>query len=241
MSLVTEQGPSTTRIARKRQQRKERIMEAAFAAIAESGPADFSLNQLARDLDYTPGALYWYFPSKDTLVAAVQRVALEELAGWIKADRDNWEALPHVACCEPQTKSLSTLLRLARFYLELEQNAPNHARIIAFSLDPRVWLSDEEVKTLAPVLRDMFAPSVQAFTQAEVCGALTKGQPTIRAVQYWTTLQGTMHTAKLARINPELFNVQALGMDACQTLLLGWGAPRAALDGARALVVPDSE
>jgi AcrR family transcriptional regulator len=237
---VSLDAPNSNRVARKRQQRKERILEAAFAAIAESGPAEFSLNQLARDLDYTPGALYWYFPSKDALVVAVQGITLAELAGWIVADRDAWESLPQVARSEPQTKALSTLLRLARFYLGLEQSAPKHARIIAFSLDPRVWLGDEELKTLGPVLRALFEPSTTAFAQAEQCGALTAGRPVIRAIQYWNALQGTLLAGKLARIDAGLFDANLLGADTAKTLLLGWGAPVPALERALGLVQSES-
>jgi AcrR family transcriptional regulator len=237
MGLLAHSSSSSHRVERKRQQRRERILEAAVAAVAESGPADFSLNQLARDLDYTPGALYWYFPSKDALVAAVQRVTMEELAAWIEAARAAWEAAPHLDGASREGRALSTLLRMASYYLRLEKTAPKHARIIAFSLDPRLWLGDEEVQTLMPVMTALFRPTASAFQVAEACGALIPGGPTaVRSIQYWTALQGALYASKLGRLNPELFHPWKLGMNTAETLLRGWGAAPEALDEARGLL-----
>jgi hypothetical protein len=91
------------------------------------------------------------------------------------------------------------------------------------------------VKTLLPVMTSLFSPSVQAFAQAEQCGALAVGRPAIRAIQYWNALQGTLQVGKLARLNPGLFDLKALGSDTAKTLLLGWGAPAQPLERALAL------
>jgi AcrR family transcriptional regulator len=221
------------RVSRKRQERRERILEAAFTAIAENGPADFSLNQLARDLDYTPGALYWYFPSKEALVVNVQRMALAQLAQWLAAEKEGWERSASLARCKPDTRALSVLLRLAQYYLGLERTSPKHARIIAFSLDPRIWLGDDDAMTLAPVMGALFQPTIVAFHEAEQCGALEPGNARLRATQYWASLQGAAQTHKLTRIAPDLFEGQTFGMDMAETLLRGWGAAAKTLARAR--------
>lgn len=224
---MSERPPSSERVARKRQQRKEAILNAAFAAIAEAGPAEFSLNQLARDLDYTPGALYWYYPSKDALVAAVQRMALEELAERLKGVHLRWQEQIEARAIPERFRALTTLLLLARTYLELPATAPQHARVIAFSLDPRVWLGAEEAKTLGPVMMDLFAPVERAFAEAASAGVLCPGSSWKRTMQFWAALQGVSQTSKLERIAPDLFpgGVVALGIDIASVLFVGWGTP----------------
>ncbi|MDH5673026.1 MAG: TetR/AcrR family transcriptional regulator [Myxococcales bacterium] len=224
------------RVQRKRAERRERIVEAAFQAIAEDGPADFSLNKLARDLDYTPGALYWYFPSKEALVVEVQCVAFSELTTIINRERAAWEQQPALATQDLPCRRLHSLLALARFYLDLGRTEPRYFRLIAFSIDPRVWLDDDSAERLAPVLAEVFLAVAAPFIAAQEDGVLSPGDGAGRAVQYWTALQGLLQTGKLARIAPELFDVPRLGADSARALLLGWGADPDALERARALL-----
>ena len=125
---------TSPRVRRKRAERRERIVEAAFEAIAESGPADFSLNQLARDLDYTPGALYWYFASKEALVVEVQKRAFSELAEKIRVAREAWEQRAIDLDLPRQVRRLHSLLSAAQHYLRL--GGPDHLRCLG-AVQPR--------------------------------------------------------------------------------------------------------
>ena len=223
---------TSPRVRRKRAERRERIVEAAFAAIAESGPADFSLNQLARDLDYAPGALYWYFPSKEALVVEVQRVAFTELAEKFREAREAWESRASDSTLSRDARHIYSLLSLAKFYLNLGMTSPEYSRLIAFSLDPRVWLDDESAKVLTPVLASVFAEVSVPFAHALGANILSEGSAIVRAVQYWAALQGVLQVNKLARINPDMFDLNILGMDTARTMLLGWGADAKALSEA---------
>jgi AcrR family transcriptional regulator len=233
-SIWAMKETNSPRVLRKRAERRERIVEAAFAAIAESGPAEFSLNQLARDLDYTPGALYWYFASKELLVLEVQKRAFTELAQKAAVARVGWQARGAQAKLEPVARLLHALLSLARFYLELGRTEPQYARLIAFSLDPRVWLDDSAAAELGPVLGAVFNEVATPFAEAQHGGALSAGDGAQRAVQYWAALQGALQIGKLERISPALFNGEAVGLDTARTLLLGWGADPDALARASA-------
>jgi len=50
---------------------KRRIIEAAMDVIAERGCDQMTIDDVARKLSVTKGAVYWYFKSKEELVAAV--------------------------------------------------------------------------------------------------------------------------------------------------------------------------
>jgi AcrR family transcriptional regulator len=53
---------------RRRRVRKEEILVAATELLLETGVEGFSLRELARRTDYTPGALYGFFSSKEALL-----------------------------------------------------------------------------------------------------------------------------------------------------------------------------
>src|SRR5690606_6453348 len=107
---------------------------------------------------------------------------------------------------------------------------------IAFSLDPRVWLDDQQGSLLAPVLVQLFREVARPFHVAMSVGALPDGSSSARAVQYWAALQGLLQSGKLARLAPGLFDVENLGLLSAEALLIGWGAQREHVAEARALM-----
>jgi len=60
------------------QQNRQRILDAAREALA--GSADVSLNSIAKKAGVGPGTLYRHFPNRETLVLAVYRYDVEQLA-----------------------------------------------------------------------------------------------------------------------------------------------------------------
>jgi AcrR family transcriptional regulator len=58
---------------------RERLVEAAKAGFAETGP-DVSLDEIARRADVGIGTLYRHFPNRDAIVEAVYRREVEQFA-----------------------------------------------------------------------------------------------------------------------------------------------------------------
>ena len=50
---------------------KRDVVDAATALLDEYGIADLTMRRLARELDVSPGALYWHFANKQQLLGAV--------------------------------------------------------------------------------------------------------------------------------------------------------------------------
>jgi len=61
------------------QRNRERILEVAKAAFAQSG-ASASLDEIAREAGVGPGTLYRHFPTREALLEAVYRTEVEKLA-----------------------------------------------------------------------------------------------------------------------------------------------------------------
>jgi AcrR family transcriptional regulator len=75
-----ERKPIATRKPRADSLRnRERLIEAAKAAFAETGP-EASLDEVARRADVGIGTLYRHFPSRDAIVEAVYRREVQQLA-----------------------------------------------------------------------------------------------------------------------------------------------------------------
>jgi len=79
--MFTEQPPESERSpqARRLAQTREAILQNARQMIVAQGIEGLSLRALADSIDYTPGALYKYFSSKEALVDAVRADCFEEL------------------------------------------------------------------------------------------------------------------------------------------------------------------
>ena len=62
------------------QLRRGDVLDGAMAILDEFGLADLTMRRLATSLGVQPGALYWHFPNKQTLLGAVVDKILEDLA-----------------------------------------------------------------------------------------------------------------------------------------------------------------
>ena len=65
---------------------KRDVVDAATTLLDNYGIADLTMRRLARELDVSPGALYWHFANKQQLLGAVADRILESVgdvsAGW---------------------------------------------------------------------------------------------------------------------------------------------------------------
>lgn len=68
---------------RRKEQTRRDILENARQMIVRQGVDGLSIRALADQIDYTPGALYKYFDSKDDLIDAVRAASFERLNSFI--------------------------------------------------------------------------------------------------------------------------------------------------------------
>lgn len=71
--------------ARRQAQTRRDIIDSAQRMIVDKGIGGLSIRAVADSIDYTPGALYKYFDSKDDLVDAVRAECFERLNAFIAA------------------------------------------------------------------------------------------------------------------------------------------------------------
>lgn len=101
-----------------RARRRRQILEAALHCFARSGFHGSSMQDVCREAKLSPGAVYLYFPSKESILEALAEAGRSETAEWLAHCRG---------------KSLSELID------QLFQQLDQPEALPVFQLDVRLW------------------------------------------------------------------------------------------------------
>lgn len=212
---------SSTPRARRHDANLGRILDAAIELIAAGGLEGLSMARLAEAVDYTPGALYRYFDSKDALLAQV----VQRILGDVRAALD-----AAVAGLPPRASALARVLALARAYRELARREPHRFGLLATAMaEPRILLADAaHAQLVAAAVIAALRPLADALAAAAAAELLAPGDAAERTLLLFAMLHGLLQFPKLSRAAPRPLDIDRLATVGIRTLLLGWGAsPRA--------------
>jgi len=189
---------------------------------------ELSIKKVAELADYTPGALYRYFESKDALLAAVAERVIGELRDRIaEADAAGETALARVGA-------------QVRAYHEFATGDDHGFQLIAVMIgDPRVLLPDDvEAAKVMGAMIGALAPLALALEAAVCEGVLEPATPATsaataeRAMILFSAFHGALQLRKQARMAPELIHTDRIAFETARLILRGWGASTEALDAA---------
>jgi AcrR family transcriptional regulator len=213
------------RTRRRREGRRNRVLSSAIRLVEERGLDGFTLGDLAQELDYSPAALYRYFPSKDALVAELQRRVVEAL------DRDLERLIVRCGewCAEPgageSVGELLPLVAIAARYDRFAADAPGLFGLLSQGLGhPGRLLDDELAATVIAAAQGCFRRLAGLAADAAAAGALSPGDPMQRAVALWAALQGVVQLRKLRHLLPGPLQPRPLLETVVRSMLEGWGA-----------------
>jgi AcrR family transcriptional regulator len=231
--MVRLLAQAESRLERKRLQRMERIVETALRLAVGEGIEALTIQRLARELDAAVGTLYRYFPSKEALLAELQRRVIAAFQEELRAELARMRGR-----LKPGRKAaLALLLVPARLYFTLPERSPAHHRLISQMVsDPRDLLPDAEAAPNVRWMLGLVAEILDLFEAAAACGALGPGNAGRRAVFLWASLQGLLELRKLGRFEPELFRSASQFPELMRDLLRGWGARAADVEAALELL-----
>ena len=185
---------------RRREANLARILDAAMGLINEGGFPALSMNRLADRCDYTPGALYRYFASKDRLLSALVSRILDEIQEILS------EGVERV----PVDRPLARIFALVASYRRFAEEQPHKFALIAASFtEPQKLLTSSE--SAASVMRatvETMSPLGDALAAAEQAGILTPGSVVDRSLLVFTSTQGVLQMHKQARVAPNLIDVE---------------------------------
>jgi AcrR family transcriptional regulator len=218
-------GKPPTPRARRHDANVVRIGEAAMTLVAEGGLGALSMGRLAEAVDYTPGALYRYFGSKDALLSHLVAQILEEVQGYLARAE---------ALLPTGSFPLTRVFAIAQGYREYARQRPHGFGLLASAMaEPRLLLP--ELADAQPVLERVIATLellAQALGDAVSAGQLEDGDVAERTLCLFATLQGLLQLHKQARFAPTLLELDRLVFAGTRSLLLGWGAKPRAVDAA---------
>lgn len=218
----------TGRVKRKQEARRAAILDTALRLARDEGRPGLAINRIAGELDYTPGALYRYFESKEVLLAELQDYAQRNILAALMKEIPKW-----VAKGSGAEAALYRLLAAADFYVGLKRVLPREAALIGLIVgDPGEFQSRQHTQRLNESAAALFAQGQVLFQDAEATGGLPKGDSRERSLIFWSTLHGATQIWKLDKVEPKLKEPRYYGVRAARALLSGWGAPAATLEKA---------
>lgn len=222
---------------RKRAARKDAILKMAMDLVVEGGLEGLTIHRLARELDYTPGALYRYFPSKGAVLAELQRESLEAIHEGLTTHLQYQMGRDEVQQASEKARALFSILVLSSHYTALSKQIPHHTKIITYLFgDPRLLIPLEEIQRSAPAFVALLGEVDEFLRAAATKKAIKNGDSRSRTLLLWSSVQGVLQLEKLQRIQAVSADIRVLCLQLTESLLLGWGASRASLSEAMDLL-----
>lgn len=226
-------GEMSPRRRRNREKRTLRILRKAMHLVETEGVDCLTIHRLAKQLDYTVGALYRYFSSKDELVATLQcdgMTALQESMLEVRRESAAWleeHAVP------TDVRLLVQVWALGEFYAAFAQTGSAHYHLLSMVLGhPEPVVTDSEAVRVLEVTQPIFQDLTELLDEAAKAGALEVSSSVDRALVLWSSLYGLMQVQKVGRLIPDWMNRERLLRQLLSGLLRGWGASPEAMDEA---------
>lgn len=232
--------------ARRREDKTEALLDAAMSLLGREGLEGLTLQRVARELGLVTTAIYRYFPSKDALLAALQRRAVQSIHEHFVGVLADVRGKLATRRLSPEVAALAPILAAARAYVDLPRTHPETFRLVSLLLgDPRNLIADEEAMRTAPLVLAFLADVHALFADAVEAKALARDgeadRPEHRTLVLWSTLHGLTQLAKLRRLAPHGLaapDATSLTDSATAALLRGFGAEPAHVTRALRAISP---
>ena len=209
--------------ARRRLKKLDEILSTATEIALEGGLEAVTIHRLAKELDYTPGALYRYFPSKAALLAALHVRLIRRLSTRVHSAWGATAAFCDKHEASQDERNLFALLAVTIASMQFAAEEPGPFRIIAASFGhPRHMLEPasavEATEAYVGLVKDI-ATHVQGLTDS---GFFRPGSAAHRAITLLMGSHSMLQLEKVTRMAPDLFDSQDLTKELSQSLLRGW-------------------
>jgi AcrR family transcriptional regulator len=169
-------GDHSPRVSRKREARIREILRRSLAIATGEGVDALTIGRLASDLDYTPGALYRYFASKDAIVAELQRSVVVYLGSAIGRLAHRVREHAEGEGLDDKDVALMTVAAAAMGFADFGRRSPAAFGFLSMYLsDPQYRLSAEDAAYVHSATRETLSVLAGLFAAAEQPGALENG------------------------------------------------------------------
>ena len=237
------QSTSVDRRTRKREARREHLLDLAADLVEALGVDGVTMAALAEAADYAPASLYTYFPSRSALLAALQNRALATLRGVAETHVEAWDAALAEADVSPAVAGLARLWAFSDLFLAAPDTHPREFRLQQDLLVTADGADTAEAATVLPAAMSVLEVPRRLLAAAEEAGALGPHPPVrdplddpvdgtiVRTLAWLVAMNGASLADRLTTGMP--ITGTALGTEVTAALLAGWGAPTDDLAAAR--------
>lgn len=171
-------------------------VKAALQAIERDGRADFSLRQIASELNVVHSALYRHFKDRQALLAAVAEDAFVRLLA------------SHAAARDAAGASVTDRLRaVCRNQVEFALNNPAVYRLM---FGPDVLPHRDPGTSLHRASQDVLELAVDAVAQCQRAGELSGSDALLGGLVLWSAMHGIACLAMDNRLDPKLSDQRSL-------------------------------
>lgn len=226
----SQDADRTPAVARNRSRKMREILGVALKLACEGGLDNLTLHRLADRMDRSVAAVYRYFPSKEAVVAELQRLIATHIALLTQDAQDRLAAHVDAEGLGADEHALAALLVSGFAYEAYAMSAPLEFGLVSHYLSStRYDLPEQDAAHVFEVTSASLDGLATLFHDAERKGLLIEGEPRERAVIFWGAMQGTMDATRV--VNRTGWDMPAtLITNVLIGLLAGWGANRPLLE-----------
>jgi AcrR family transcriptional regulator len=223
---------------RNRRQRRQEFLDAALAIVTSEGLGSVTMQRVTQALGCAEGTIYQYFPSREALMAELQKVCLISLGRVLQGAEARLGEV--IAARQPKpparVAALAKLYGAGRIWIEAEVTLPSEIELCRrLFTHPGAFLKVDG-SAVAPTAIGLLGIAGQLFDDAVAAGALAVGDGLERAVVTLAGTTGVLITSDLSRWEPRLDESRPWAERMFRDLLVAWGAKPKDLDAAAALV-----
>lgn len=168
---------AAARRERNRMEMRRNVLDAAQKMVAEGGFEHLTIRGIARELGYSPGAIYEYFENKEAILCSLY---FDGSGGFVDSIETAWTELP------PDADAITAFLRMGEVF---RRYALRNRELYRFTFNvmkqPSEW--GEAAESGMPLSLDRV---VQATMRGMTEGDLIEANPADVAISLWVTAHG---------------------------------------------------
>ena len=230
--MSTTGGPLTTPQTMrgvKEQFRLERhrdFLTAALRIVMSDGLQALTMQRLADEIGCGIGSLYRHFPSKDALIAELEREALDVVNTSFQLSQAHVaEVLDKRGIEHTGMVALAKAVAATRFWVAAETVFPQEIELSRrMFTDPELHMDESDVARVLPAALRLLDMARQLLEDCNSTHALREGPAIQRAIVIVAGTTGVLMTSGLGRFDESLFDGRMLATLMVHDLFLGWGA-----------------
>ncbi len=227
LNMVHLKVVSDDRRERAREKKKQRFLDAASNLIDRDGLSGVTMQAIADEMDCAVGTIYTYFPSKASLITALQSQAISILEASYKAAEPKWKEVLADADLERELEVLVYLEAWGGFLAAASVLFGDEFQLVRLMLTSAVVGGDsDDHRTTRSLVSRLIEPGRRLLDEAVAEEVVEQGDNIQRSLRWVCALQGILALEALAPLDRHLFRTALHARELTNDLLVGWGADR---------------